>query len=343
MKYIGIDSGKFQTKGASYNDETRDYVTVKFRTKASAGEFRDDMLGAATYLAEVDGKVYKVGYEARKEAELETSKKSEIHKVSTLATIASILADGHKEKDFDEAVNVVAGIPYQTCCVVSERLEYKDYILPKGPITVTVKRTSTEDPIPVTFHFEKRLVYPESIGVTYMYPKQLSGVSGIVDIGNLNINNTYCDSFSLIEENSFTDEMGGKILISGLAQQLSSEMGARVSDDLVAKTLMKKKEERFLVATNGAKGVAEKSKAIIDAYLLEHVEGIKRKCDARHWPLSFMNIVVIGGTAELLKYELREVFGENIFIPERPEFVNVEGFLKKLCADCGVKIDPKKV
>jgi hypothetical protein len=54
-----------------------------------------------------------------------------------------------------------------------------------------------------------------------------------------------------------------------------------------------------------------------------------------------MNFVGIGGTSRLLQHELREVFGERFFIPERPEFVNARGFLNKLCADDGIDIISK--
>ena len=77
---------------------------------------------------------------------------------------------------------------------------------------------------------------------------------------------------------------------------------------------------------------------VIDRYLLEHVRQIKQRCDTRQWPLEFMNIVCMGGTARLLKNEIYQVFGEETFIPEAPEFVNVKGFLKKMCADDGIDL-----
>lgn len=338
-KYVAVDCGKYDTKVAVYDAETAEYKRFKFRTKVSSGTFEDDMLGANTYLSKIgEGAVCKVGAEARKEAELETSKRSDIHKTCTLTAIALAIAEGHVEQDYDEEVNVVVGIPYQTCCIVEERLAYKDYILPKEPQKIQVKTSSSGPVVDVSFHFGKRLVYPESIGVLYRYPQKLSGITGVIDIGNLNINAAYCDSFMITEESSFTDELGGKILISGLAQQLTTEMNARCSEDLVAKVLTRGLENRCLNAKNGDKTIDEKSRKIIDAYLLEHTEMIKRKCDSKRWPLSFMNLAMIGGTSQLLSRELKIVFGENIFIPGKPEFVNVEGFLKKMCADDNIEV-----
>ena len=37
--------------------------------------------------------------------------------------------------------------------------------------------------------------------------------------------------------------------------------------------------------------------------------------------------------------ELKEAFGDQIFIPEEPEFVNAKGFLRKICADDGIDIE----
>ena len=47
-------------------------------------------------------------------------------------------------------------------------------------------------------------------------------------------------------------------------------------------------------------------------------------------------------TAKLLKNEIYEVFGEDTFIPEQPEYVNVCGFLKKMCADDGIDVSAEE-
>lgn len=65
---------------------------------------------------------------------------------------------------------------------------------------------------------------------------------------------------------------------------------------------------------------------------------IKTKCDARHWSLDFMNIVCIGGTSKLLEKEIYEIFGKETFIPDNAEYINVTGFLRKMCADDNIDI-----
>ena len=63
---------------------------------------------------------------------------------------------------------------------------------------------------------------------------------------------------------------------------------------------------------------------------MNHVRAIKRECDAKHWSLDFMKIACIGGTTKILANELKLVFGNEIYIPDNPEFANAVGFLKLL-------------
>lgn len=337
MRYIAVDCGKYDTKVATYDTDSENIKEFKYRTKISPGTFDDDMLERNTYIVRIDGgDVYKIGYGAKKEAALESNKKTDIHKICALSAIAMAIGKGGKEE-----VAVVIGVPYQTCIIPEERLDYKNFMLPDEKHVVEVKSSGDGPICKVEFTFKKRLVYPESVGVLYVYPEKFQDVSGVIDIGNLNINNSYCEQFEPKQEYSFTDELGGKILIAGLAQELTFKLGKRCNEDIVAKTLTKPYEERHLNAKNGDPSVAEESQKIIDQYLLEHVEQIKRTCDAKQWSTDYMDIAAVGGTSQLLQRELRMVFGNNIFIPSHPEFVNVEGFLSRMCAIDGVDITSK--
>ena len=339
-KYIAVDCGKYNTKVSAYMEEPNKRSKFKFRTKYMPGTFDDDMFDRGTYIVQIDdGEVFKVGNDARIEPELTTSKKDEIHRICTMSAIAFALGEGDHG-----LVNVVIGIPLSLANIPSERLAYKEYILGAKGTTHTVKiKTSPNGPIMTsTFRFDTEYVYPEGLGVIYEYPARLGGTTAIIDIGNLNINNTYANAFTIVNESCFTDELGGKVLITGLAQELTSELGARVDDNLAASTLVRGSRDikkRCLTPNNGDKELMEKSRAIIDNFLLDHVRAIKKKCDTRHWPLAFMNVVCIGGTSNLLRKELAEVFGENTFIPENPEYVNADGFLKKLCAEFEVDLE----
>lgn len=333
--FIAVDSGKYNTKTALYDTETGSLSTGKIRTKISEGTFLDDMFGRGTAIIQIDGgPVYKIGAEGKAEPDMETTKKSDIHKILTYAAIAMTLP----KDEMDIAVAI--GMPLQYANVPEERIDYKNFIFgDEGAIhTVKIKTAPTEEPRIVSFSFGKRMVYPEGIGVIYNYPEKLSGISAVIDIGNLNTNSLYIDHMEIDQESSFTDELGGKVLISNLAHALEAELGMRVNENLCASTLLKPLDKRYLVPVNGDKAIEEKSRDIISKALLDHAKLIRQKCDTRHWPLGFMNIVFIGGTTAVLKNELREVFGENVFIPAKADSVNAVGFLKKLCADAGIDI-----
>ena len=336
MKYISIDCGKYNTKLSAFDEATGKIANRKVRTKTSKGTFIDDMLERGTFITQVDdGEVYKIGADAENEPDLETSKKSEIHRICTLTAIAMALGPGEHED-----ICVAIGIPLQLSKIPEERIEYKDYILgPEGgKHTVKLKTSSTGPVIESAYTIKERYVYPEGNGVVYEYPVTLGGQVGIIDIGNLNINNVYVDHYRPVRASSFTDELGGKVLISGLAQELTSELGSRVNDNMTASVLLQPYESRYLTPANGNRDIEERSRDIIDNYLLEHVRAIKRKCDSRHWPLDFMQVVCIGGTTKLLTKELAEVFGDNVMIPPNPEYINANGFLRKMCADHDIDI-----
>ena len=331
-KFVSVDSGKYNTKFYGFDSGTGTLTSGKRRTKISEGTFDDDMLEIGTILARVDGgPVYKIGNGARVEAEMITSKKDEIHKVTTLVAIAEMI--GESSQDVDVAI----GIPFQTAGIPEQRIEYKDFILPDTEHTVELKTSSEGQVRKVQFTFGRRLVYPESIGVVYEFPQHMGDIAGIVDIGSLNTNNTYCAGYMPVQENSFTDEMGGHNMLSGLAGGLSSELNMRVDVNLVIATLRRSLDKRMLYPKNKDEAIQQKSKEFIDLYLLEHVKNIKRKLDTKQWPTGFMNLCMIGGTVRLLRHEITEVFGD-VFIPEKPDMVNASGFLKKMCSDAGIDI-----
>ena len=327
-RYISVDSGKFATKLGVYNPQKEDTKTFQFCTKIGDGSFEDDSLERNTMIVEIDGNTYKIGNGATTQAELETSKQSEIHKICTLTAIAMCTS-----KDEVDDVHIAIGIPVKEWEVVQKRNEYKAYMLPEGEITVLIKTKAEEEPVKKTFRIVSRYAFPESMGALYLdrMAEYSDSTVAVIDIGNLNVNGTVWNSLEIDKDYSLTDELGGNILINGLSQELSAEFG-RCDEKYVTKVLMQPIEDRKLKPNRPNPDVEKRSKEMIDKYLIEHVKLIRRRCDAKHWSLDFMKLMFIGGTSRLLKNEIIQVFGDEVYIPERAEYANVIGFLRLLCA-----------
>ncbi len=342
--HVAVDCGKYNTKVNAFNADAENKETqFLFRTKFSKGSFDDDMLGVGTYVVQVDdGEVFKVGYKATTEPEMNDTKKLEVHRVCTLAAIGMALGDG----DFKD-VHVAIGMPVGLIGLVEERHSYKDFILGQDKVKHSVKWMDHTMKIhKVTFTFGKRNVYPEGTGVIYEYSKKCNGLVGVIDIGNLNVNAVYVNTGIPNEEMCFSTKDGGNNIMNSLANELTRQLGVTVDRDVVSRMLTipcikgKSYDDRYLVPNSGNMEIAKKSKVIIDENLLNHVNGIKEDCTnaIKKWPIDFMQIVCVGGTTSLLKRELYDVFGENIFIPDNPEYVNVRGFLKLLCRSSNIHI-----
>lgn len=335
--FVSVDGGKSHTKVKSFRTETEGGVEFKFATKITPDwDFKDDMFERGTFLAQIDdGPIYKVGSDGKQSADMETSKKSEVHKVCIMAAVA--YACGHGA---DNEVSIAVGLPLQSCSIPEERISFKEYVLGELDIrhVVKIKSTATSEVIAVGFKFVEEKVYPEGIGVIYEHPEEFSGPTGIIDIGGLNLNGLYVNGFVPYAENCFTDEAGGKSLIATLAQQLTSELGTRCDAHMVEYVLNQPYESRYLVSQSQNKELEKRSKEIINSSLLEHVRNIKSKCDFHHWSMEFMKLVCIGGTSRLLAKEIKTIFGDRVIIPANPEYINVRGFLRKLCADNGIDL-----
>ncbi|MCR5144767.1 MAG: ParM/StbA family protein [Lachnospiraceae bacterium] len=330
-KFIAVDSGKYNTKVAYFDEESNISKTLAFRTKTGIGYFEDDGLEKDSYIVEIDGKVYKIGNGACTEAELETSKKSDIHKTCILSAIAMCC---YKETEEVE-VNVAIGIPISDYNEVPKRNAFREFIFDKESYSVKIKASATSTPKEIKFKIKNKYVFPESAGALFVDTNDtidLNGSVGVLDLGNLNNNLVVYRAGEQDKEMSLTNELGGNILINGLARKLSTEF-SRVDYKTTMDILNQPANERCLPIADEA--LQAKSNAIIHEYLLEHCNKIKRDLDTKGWSFDYMTFIGIGGTASVLSEELSELFGDRIFIPKQPEFANVVGFLRMCYAKAG--------
>lgn len=324
-RYIAVDSGKNATKVAVYDEQAEKISVRKFRTKIGKGTFDDDDPGKNTFLMEYDGEVYKIGRGADADAELVTSKKTPTHKICTLYAIASVCS----EDEIDE-VSVTIGIPVKDYENVALRNEYRDYILPEGDITVTCKNSGDDAPVTKTFRIVYRCVRPETLGALFITDTVNTGTIAVIDIGHLNVNMTVYNNLDVDKEYSMTDTLGGNALVTGLSQKLSSNY-TFINEKATADILMKSGEDRCLKPNRRNEQIEKDSRQMIDEYLLQHVNKILSHCKSAQWSVDYMSFIFIGGTSALLRKEIREIFGEEVTITERPEYANVIGFLRIMC------------
>ena len=324
-KCISVDSGKSATKFGVYDPMTGNISQGKFRTKIGRGYFEDDALEKNTVIMEFGGKVYKIGNGAISEAEMETSKKSDIHKLCTLKAIASYMEDGKTED-----VHVAIGMPVKEWENVQKRIEYKNFILPDEEVHVKIKNTADGQIQEKSFRIVSKHAYPETMGALFVREKPSFGRQGVIDLGHLNNNCAVWNGNDLDPNYTLTDILGGNNLVTGLAQELTAAF-TMCDEKTVARVLMQSKENRYLHPNKPNKELEQRSKEIIDEYLLNHVKEIKKKVDVKHWPLDFMDLTFIGKTTALISDEIRQVFGPSVFIPDDPEYANALGFLRILC------------
>ena len=325
-RYIAVDSGKSSTKVATYDVQKNKVEKFKFLTKIGEGNFDDDAIENCTYIMGYEGCNYKVGYGAKTEAEMETSKQTIVHKISTLLAIAMKCSD----EEVDE-VHAAIGIPVKDYENVEKRNAYRNFILPDGELSVTLKLSSDAAPVTRKFKIVSKHVYPETKGALFIEDEIDLGVVAVIDIGHLNVNQTVYQNLDIDHAYSLTDVLGGNNLVTGLSQELSSAFSL-CDEKTIARVLTKPYNERYLKPNKPNPDVEKRSKDMIDKYMIAHVKEIKKKCDSKRWPIDYMTLIFIGGTSTLLKKEIREVFGDNVIIPKEPEYANVLGFLRIMCA-----------
>lgn len=328
-RYLVIDCGKFGTKIAEYDADTKEVKKSAFRTNISEGDFRADEFDAGTCIIEIDGSIYKVGNDAIHVAAMKTTKQDDHHRICTLTAIARICS----ESETDE-LNIAVLLPATEWANPEKKEQFKNFILPEEgkKVSVKIKTNPNGEATNKTFVIKKKFAYAESAGALWVddapEPTNSSDI-GVIDIGKLNANLTMWHGTSFIENMSTTTEDGGGILISSISQTLSTRF-SRVNERDVAYLLKQEKENRCLVPMNGNKKIIEESREIITNKIKEHVNQVKSACDAMKWSIGYMSILAIGGTSHLLADELFETFGEGLILLNDPEYVNVLGALRWL-------------
>lgn len=329
-RFVAVDTGKFGTKVAFYDDKKNQTRKFSIRTAHCDGDFRDDAVEENTVIFQsnaIGAEVYKVGNGARGlGAELTTDKKLDVHRICALTALANVAS-----KEGDE-IHVAVLLPAKDWASVQKREEYREFILPTGEVSVKIKGAGDAPVMEKTFTIVKKYVFPESMGALFM-DDTIGGVSatsvmGVLDIGNLNLNATVWQGKDLVQDKSSTSDLGGSILIQEIAQEISTNV--TTCDEMVAAIILKTGE--LPTGMNATEEQRTSILSIVQKVKKQHAEKIKRNCHSRNWSLDLMHIVAIGGTSEDIEPELKAAFGQNLTVLENPEYVNALGALRMMCA-----------
>lgn len=332
-RFIAVDSGKFATKVAEFiktDDKVRHF---SIRTKVSEGYLIDDAIEENTVVIEVDGKVYKVGNGARGNgANLDTDKNDDIHRICTLTALATVASANEKDEFY-----VAVGLPASEWAMPVKREEYKKNMLPEGDVTIKIKKNKG-DVVTKTFSIKQRFAFPESIGALFM-----DGViedvignpnmpTGVIDIGNLNMNATFWQGTELIQDKSASPELGGAILIQEISEQLSTRFDY-VDEMVVANIIKSNPKDRHLPEGLGfSEEEVEQSRQIIDNVIKAHVKKIRDTLKKKNWSIKGTRIVAIGGTSKDIELELKEALGSNLTVLPSSNLCNAYGYLRIMCS-----------
>ncbi len=329
-RFISVDTGKFGTKCVEY-DAKKDSITRKFsiRTKVSEGDFRDDAIEENTVVVKIGDKTYKVGNGARgQDAGLETSKTTETHKICLLTALATLASS----KEVDD-INVAVGLPITEWASIDKREKFKEFMFPKGDITVEFKKDSASPVIKKTFRIKNGYAFPESQGAIWQdgIIENISPTSliGVIDLGNLNLNATMWQGWDIVHDQSTTADLGGAILIQEIAQEISANI--LPCNELVASNIITSGDLALPKGANVTTEQIDLSRDIVKRVLSTHVNKIKRVLNSKNWSLDVTNLVAIGGTSRVLEKELKEAFG-NIIVLDNADYCNATGYLRLMCA-----------
>lgn len=311
---IAVDSGKYMTKAVmavNKDDPSKDKV-LSFRTSVSEHS-KDIGITSDTASVEFNGTTYDVGVLQAKMTDSSSSKNTETHKICIYTAIARLLG-----KD-DMNVSVAIGCPLDIFINVNEKEKYIKNILPLNEV-IEIKING----IVIKFRIIEANVYPESAGLIYLNIKDYKEkIINVIDIGGLNVNGCQFDKLRPVVTSIFTKNLGGNTLVEDLRDYLATTEGVDRS------TLWDNELEHWI--KNNEIPNFEEGRKIIAEKKLKKANDILEACKDKQWNLKFSTTVFTGGTSELLKEEVKKVFGvTDAAFYKDPIFSNAKGFLKMI-------------
>ena len=158
----------------------------------------------------------------------------------------------------------------------------------------------------------------ECLCTLYMYPeKYRQGLTGIIDIGGLNVNGSFYSDGHIDSERCFTIKCGKNIVIDALKTRFGEEFDG---------VFTRRDTEVFLNA-GFVKRHEEESKKLIDEALHDQLDTIRETCLQNTWNLETCDLIFIGGMSEMLKDRIKAVFGKDAYVAKNAGYANADGYL----------------
>lgn len=307
---VAVDAGKSSCKSVSKIQGKLE--RNQFRTKVQEVENLGIDIPRNTFKVEFQGKVYLVGEAVGEEKiKYDISKQSIEHLICIYLSIALFVV-----KTGITNISLGVGTPLNIYKNEALKKEFKQYIQRNRVFNIKVNDK------PIYFRINKVFCLPEGVGPIYKdIDKYRKGKITIIDIGGLNVN--YCVFNDLVPqfEQMIINNMGVNILMSKIAEKLSSEYGIYISDSDVDQIM----KDGYLYI-NGE--IQPKSKNLIQNLMKNHLEDIINHGKSRSLTLFNANgkVVFSGGGSIILKEVIKELYPSSIVL-EDAQFANVLSFL----------------
>jgi Actin like proteins N terminal domain len=305
LRKIVVDSGKYATKAIEVT-ETGEFNRLKFRTKMS--ETEESITNASeTYAIEMNGERYLIGKLAN-ESDWETSKASDLHRLSIYTAIHHFVSDG-------DEISLAVGCPLSVYTKRKHREEYEQYIQGNEAITITVNGVKK------TFRIIEINALPETSGYLFKNIEEYEDkMFSIVDIGGLNANCCQYNGIDIVTESDLTLIFGMNTLYTKIRNELNKEFSANITILQVEQFMNRDKKDWFIRKDK------ENSNRLVRKIALEHVREIHSELKQNGWDTDNMEFIFVGGGSLILKDEIQQVFGEDVVISDTGVWDNAEGF-----------------
>ncbi len=217
--------------------------------------------------------------------------------------------DMERQKEFP-VINLVTNYPLNV--YNSETKEaFEDFLKTEDFIHVFLDKKQK------MFWLKNCTVFPQTVPVSYVNPKSFNNqIKGIIDIGGMTCQGVILDSFNIVPDSKFTENLGCLNLYNKVRKELNSYFTVNIQD-----------YEMPAIIKNGLRENTQKSLEIIDEVIRSHIKEIQNAIKVNNWNEHNIPIMFTGGGSLLLKAYLEEMF-PYVEFSQDPLWDNVKGLRK---------------